>query len=239
MAIRKYHKLLFFRFLTYLLILTGILMAVVEFGPLIVAEYNFRKDQLFGVKYSLPEQVITSAGATEEPSPSPSGSIEGGTGFGSLPESNEHLIKPVSTEFGIVIEKINANAAIIPDVDAGNQAEYVKALTKGVAQAKGSTNPGENGNLFLFSHSTDAPWNIVRYNAIFFLLRELEVGDRVSIFYQGKRFDYIVYDKTIANADDISYLTNRYDKPVLTLQTCDPPGTTANRLIVRAKLIGS
>jgi LPXTG-site transpeptidase (sortase) family protein len=237
MASKRFKKLLFVRFLTYFMILTGIVMSVAEFGPLALAEYSFRKDKLFGVKYSLPQQVITSTGVKDEPTPSPEASAE--KGFGSILDSNEHIIKPVSSDYGIVIEKINANAKIIPDVDPSNQTEYVKALAQGVAESKGSTKPGEAGNLFLFSHSTDAPWNIVRFNAIFYLLRELEPGDKVSIFYQNRRYDYVVYDKNIAKSDDISFLTNRYDKPVLTMQTCDPPGTVVNRLIVRAKLVGS
>ena len=138
-----------------------------------------------------------------------------------------------------MIEKINANAKIIPQIDPGVEAEYTKALKEGIAEAKGSTEPGEAGNLFLFSHSTDAPWNIARYNAIFYLLRELVPGDRVIVFYKGRRFDYIVFDKTTAPPSDITFLTNRYDRPVLTLQTCDPPGTVLNRLVVRAKLAGS
>ena len=137
------------------------------------------------------------------------------------------------------IEKINANAKIIPNVDAGNEKQYVNALTEGVAEALGSTPPGQPGNLYLFSHSVDAPWNIIRFNAIFYLLRELEAGDRVIVFYQNKRYDYIVYDKAIVSPQDVSFLTNKYKEPVLTLQTCDPPGTLLNRLIVRAKLVNS
>jgi sortase A len=94
-------------------------------------------------------------------------------------------------------------------------------------------------NLFIFSHSADASINIIRFNAIFYLLRELEKGDRVIIFYQSRRYDYLVFDKSITSPADVSFLTNRYDVPVLTLQTCDPPGTLLNRLIVRAKLQGS
>ena len=138
-----------------------------------------------------------------------------------------------------MIEKINANAKIVAQVDPANEAAYTAALKEGIAEAAGSTEPGQPGNLFLFSHSTDAPWNIARYNAIFYLLRELQAGDRIIVFYKGRRFDYIVFDKTTTSPADISFLTNRYDKPVLTLQTCDPPGTVLNRLIVRAKLAGS
>ena len=221
-------------------------MVLAQFGPVLAVEFNYRFDQITGKKHQLAQTVITSEGQTQvepslepgvSPQPQASGNGAGG-GFGEI-EATENLIKPVSTDFGLVIEKINANAKIVPDVDPGVEKDYTAALKEGIAQAKGSTNPGEAGNLFLFSHSTDSPWNIARYNAIFYLLRELEPGDRVIVFYKGRRFDYIVFDKTVAPPSDISFLTNRYDRPVLTLQTCDPPGTVLNRLIVRAKLAGT
>ncbi len=196
-----------------------------------MAEFNYRKDKLFDVKHVLPPVVITSAG-TQDSSNAPT------TSFSDI-KSSDKLITPVSTDYGLVIEKINANARVVADVDPANEKEYVKALSKGVAEAKGSTKPGQNGNLYIFSHSADAPWNIVRFNAIFYLLRELEKGDRIIVFYQGRRYDYIVFDKTITKPSDVSFLSNRYDKPVLTLQTCDPPGTLNNRLVIRAQLEGS
>jgi sortase A len=66
----------------------------------------------------------------------------------------------------------------------------------------------------------------------------MEVGDRIIIFYQGRRYDYIVFDKTITKPEETHFLTDSYDQSVLTLQTCDPPGTLLNRLVVRAKLAG-
>lgn len=222
--------------------ITGLVITLAQFGPVLSVEINYRIDQITGKKHQLAQTVITSEGQTQivdiaegRASPEP----QAQEGFGDVEASGEDLIKPVSTEFGLVIEKINANAKIVPQVDPGIEKDYIAALREGIAQAKGSTEPGEDGNMFLFSHSTDAPWNIVRYNAIFYLLRELEPGDRVIVFYKNRRYDYIVFDKTIAEASDISFYTNRYDKPVLTLQTCDPPGTVLKRLIVRAKLAGS
>lgn len=189
-------------------------------GPLLQAEVGYRIDKIRGVKRTVPN-IVTST-----------------VNFGNLSASADTII-PVSTEYGIVIEKINANAKVVAGVNPANEREYVQALQQGVAEALGSTPPGQAGNLYLFSHSTDAPWNIVRFNAIFYLLKELEVGDRVIIFYQNRRYDYIVFDKTITSPTDVSFLTNRYDSPVLTLQTCDPPGTLLNRLVVRARLISS
>ncbi|MBI2593318.1 sortase [Candidatus Daviesbacteria bacterium] len=242
MASKRFKKIFLIRFFTYFSIITGFIIMLAQFGPVLSVEINYRLDQITGKKHQLAQTVITSQGQIQSED-----ILEGGAnpepqaleGFGDVAASGEDLIKPVSTEFGLVIEKINANAKIVPQVDPGIEKDYVAALKEGIAQAKGSTEPGEDGNLFLFSHSTDAPWNITRYNAIFYLLRELESGDRVIVFYKNRRFDYIVFDKTITEASDISFYTNRYDKPVLTLQTCDPPGTVLKRLIVRAKLAGS
>lgn len=195
-------------------------------GPVVIAESTYRLDKIRGVTHSVPDIVTSDTESTNS------------GGFGTI-SPNTESITPVSIYFGIVIEKINANAKVVANVNPGNEKEYIKALSEGVAHAAGTSFPGENGNIYLFSHSTDAPWNIARFNAIFYLLRELEPGDRIVTFYQGKRYDYIVFDKVITSPDDVSYLTNKYAGSVLTLQTCDPPGTVFKRLLVRAKLAGS
>lgn len=214
---------LFVRFLGYFFFLTGLAVSVFTFGPLVEAELGYRKDQILGVRRTVPN-IVTSAAEGQPPT----------AGFGDIAASGE-IITPAATDFGIVIEKINANAQVIANVNPADEKEYLDALTKGVAHAAGTNLPGEKGNIYLFSHSTDSPLNFSRYNAIFYLLNKLEAGDRVIIFYQNKRNDYIVFDKAIVPPSDVSYLTNRYDEEVLTLQTCDPPGTTINRLVVRAK----
>ncbi len=223
------YKLVFtVRFLGYLLFFCGLVSFIFILGPLVSVETRYRTDRILKIKRTVPAAV----------SQTPNEAGQASQSFSSLKTSENNII-PVSTEFGIVIEKINANAKVIADVNPGNEKQYISALQQGVAEALGSTPPGEPGNLYLFSHSTDAPWNIIRFNAIFYLLKELETGDKVIIFYKDKRYDYIVFDKQITSPADISYLTNRYDQPVLTLQTCDPPGTLLNRLIVRAKLVSS
>lgn len=241
-ASSRYKKLFLLRFIAYFASLVGLFATIAQFGPVVGAEFDYRRDQIFGVHHYLAPEVVTSQGAIENPEPSPShdsNSGGGGDAFAGLLGGSQGRIKPVSTEYGIVIEKINANSKVVPQVDPANEQEYVKALMEGVAQAKGSTEPGQPGNIYMFSHSVDAPWNVTRYNAVFYLLRELETGDRIILFYKGKRYDYIVFDKTTTAPSDVSFLANRYNKPVLTLQTCDPPGTLLNRLIIRAKLAGS
>lgn len=230
---KHYKTILAVRFFGYFLFFSGLIVFIFILGPLVQAEAQYRIDRTLGVK-----RTIVNLTPSQKPSGQEPQVTEVGESFANI-KAHENEIVPVSTEFGIVIEKINANAKIVAGVNPGNEREYVSALQQGVAQALGSTPPGQPGNLYLFSHSTDAPWNIVRFNAIFYLLRELDKGDRVIIFYKDKRYDYIVFDKNIASPSDVSYLTNRYDVPVLTLQTCDPPGTLLNRLIVRARLVNS
>ena len=231
----KRFKLVFFiRFLGYIIFFTGLISFAVVFGPLAKAEVGYRWDNVRGVKRTIPK-VITS---TPEGEPQEVQTSQPVSTFGEV-KVNTNIITPVSTDFGIVIEKINANAKVVADVDSTNERDYVQALQAGVAHAYGTNYPGEKGNVYLFSHSTDAPWNIIRYNAIFYLLRELESGDRVIIFYKKRRYDYLVFDKKIVQPNDIQYLTAKYEQPVLTLQTCDPPGTLLHRLVVRARLEGS
>lgn len=146
-------------------------------------------------------------------------------------------IKPVDKEFGIVIPKIGANSKIVPNVDPYNSFVYQVALTKGVAQAKGTAVPTENGNMFLFSHSSANILEAGRYNSIFYLLSKLEEKDEAFIYYKDKRYKYIVTGKKIVDAKDVSYLTKKTNKKILTLMTCWPAGTSYKRLIVEAEIV--
>lgn len=144
------------------------------------------------------------------------------------------LIAPDSN-FSLVIPKIGASAKIIANVNPGKEKEYDKALMQGVAHAAGTGFPGQGELIWLFAHSTDAPWNVARYNAVFYLLRELEAGDKVVVFFSGKRFNYQVFDKKIVEGNDLAAFKDQTGE-VLILQTCTPPGTTLKRLLVFAKL---
>lgn len=234
MATARFKKILAIRFFGFLCAFIGTLAIAFQFGPVMASEIGYQRDQLLNVHRTLAPQVVNSAGLIQQ-----SNSQTASSSFGGIGSITSTQITPVSTDFGIVIPKINANSIVIPDVDPSNSAQYTEALAKGVAEAKGSTPPGQPGNLYIFSHSVDAPWDIARFNAVFYLLRDLDTGDEVDIFYQGRRYQYTVFDKQIVDPSNVSLLEARYNKPVLTLQTCDPPGFLTHRLIVRAKLVGS
>jgi len=145
------------------------------------------------------------------------------------------VIVPNDPEYSIVIPKIAANAKVISGVDASNEDEYLASLQQGVAHADGTAFPGEGGHIFMFAHSTDYIWNVGTYNAVFYLLYKLEVGDEVNLFYKGQRFVYIVTATQIVDPTEVDYLTRKTQNEFLTLQTCWPPGTTFKRLLVFAE----
>ena len=164
----------------------------------------------------------------EPPAPSPFAALLG--------QPTPLKVTPKSTQFGIVIEKIDVNAPIIADVSVTNKSAYLQALDKGVAHAKGTVKPGQDGNSYLFAHSALDFWNYGPYSGVFNLLRKLNKGDRIVTFYKGKRFDYYVTDKQVVSGFNTEPLTRTFDTPHLTLQTCDPPGIALNRLIITAEL---
>jgi sortase A len=151
-------------------------------------------------------------------------------------QSVRELVPP-NFDFSIIIPKIGAVAPVFANTDPFNEKAFLSVLRKGVAHAKGSAFPGQNGNTYIFAHSTDAFYNVGRYNAVFYLIGKLVPGDEVYIYYKNQKFNYKVYDKKVVPANATQYLgVLKKNTNTLTLQTCYPPGTTLKRLVVLADL---
>ena len=210
------------------LIILGVVFAFISFWPFVNQELKFWLDNLRGVEYIIEGDEVLAAERSQNAPPI-------------INTPKPISIKPINTDFGIVIEKIGVNAPVVKNVDSSNYSEYINALQSGVAHAQGTALPGSttaaNNNVFLFAHSAINPIEARRYNSVFYLLRKLEKGDRIITFYKGKRFNYEVFDKIVVEADDVKYLTEPSKDPILTLQTCDPPGSSLRRLIITAKLV--
>jgi sortase A len=138
-------------------------------------------------------------------------------------------------DFFITIPKIKAESKVIANVPATNKKVYMEALKKGVAHARGTGFPGQGKMIYLFAHSTDAPVNVVRYNAVFFLLNKLEKGDDIFVRFDGLLYRYRVTEKEILKANQTGALYFPDVKELLVLQTCWPPGTVWQRLLVLAE----
>lgn len=212
------------------LLLFSLFGVVMTFGPAIYYEIQFRMIQARGIQYEVTNEgeLIESGTAVETTGTSPS--------FADiLTGETKQYLEASDTKFSLIIPKIGANAKVFPNVDPGDEKEFLPILQKGVAHAKGSVFPGMPGNTYLFAHSTDNWWNVGRYNAVFYLLKELQPGDEVVVFFENERHDYVVESSVILEASDTEFLKKAQEGPEkLILQTCWPPGTTWKRLYVVA-----
>lgn len=233
MTRREKIKFIVLRSIGNFLVLFALFGVVATFGPALGTEALYRIAQARGIEYT----VMDSQNLLQEdlPNIADPGQDEGPT-FGSvLSGPREQILIPKDTDFSIVIPKIGASAKIFPNVDSEDEAGFLPVLQKGIAHAKGTVFPGMPGNTYLFAHSTDNWWNVGRYNAVFYLLKDLEPGDDVIVFFEGRRFNYVVKEKKIAGANDVSLLRNSHGGPEqLVLQTCWPPGTTFQRIFITA-----
>ncbi len=135
---------------------------------------------------------------------------------------------------GMTIPKLYVDEPIIFNVDPQNRSQYMAALKVGIAQAAGTNLPGYQGLGYYFAHSS-SPENVIQYNAVFYLLGKLQVGDEVDIWHNGQKHVYRVYTSQITSPDDLNFLHQTYDRETIVLQTCWPPGTTLKRLLVFAR----
>lgn len=146
------------------------------------------------------------------------------------------IIDPSTTAVGpepkIIIPKINVEIPIIFDEESIEEAAVQRALEEGVIHYATTSNPGEQGNGAIFGHSSNNILNKGKYKFAFVLLNRLEDGDLFYVQKDGKRYAYKVYKKTVVSPDEVQVL-GAQDKPAtMSLITCDPPGTTINRLVV-------
>lgn len=241
-------KFIILRTIGNFLVLFAVFGILATFGPALYYEIGFRVAQARGITYVIAD---TSAAITPTPSQTPSGhplkatptpvpnqQSSGVDNFAQvLAGPKEQVLQPKDTSFSIIIPKIGASAKIFPNIDISNEKEFLPVLLKGVAHAKGTVFPGIKGNTYLFAHSTDNFWDVGRYNAVFYLLKDLVPGDEIVIFFQNKRYNYVVKSSKIVNPNDVSSISDaqKTGKEQLVLQTCWPPGTTWQRLLVFAE----
>jgi sortase A len=193
-----------------LLIAAVLIVLVAIFSPIIQVEIAYTSDRIGSVRYVIED----------------------------IPYNTfVKVLKPINTDFSIIIPKIAAVAPIIDKVDPNDPYAYLVALKKGVAHALGSANPGDAGNVYLFAHSADAFYNVGKYNTVFYLLGKLTQGDEIYIYYKDRQFKYIVDTIKVVNPSEINYLAGNSDTKTLTIQTGYPAGTAFKRLLVIANEI--
>ena len=154
-----------------------------------------------------------------------------------LPElPNEALTQDL-----LVLPKFDIKAPIWT-VTSENKKEIYANLKKGVVIYPTTSLPGGEYSIIL-GHSSRYPWEPGKYKAVFSLLNELTVGDRIHVFWQQKALVYEVVDKRIflPYPKGEEYTENIFppnsQEKTLILQSCWPVGVDYKRIAIKTKLI--
>ncbi|MFA5172771.1 MAG: sortase, partial [Sulfuriferula sp.] len=143
----------------------------------------------------------------------------------------------VSPDPKLIIPKINVNVPVIYDVAVSHDAQMA-AMQKGVAHFAipgADSRPGQIGNTVFSGHSSNDLFDPGDYKFIFAQLDKLQPGDTIYVNYNSIRYSYNVTKKEVVKPTQVDKLTYATDKPILTLITCTPLGTSTNRLLVTAE----
>lgn len=107
-------------------------------------------------------------------------------------------------------------------------------LTKGPGQYPDTAAPGEDGNFAVAGHRTT-------YGAPFFHLDQLRENDEIHVTGRdGVRHTYRVVDQEVVRPGDVWVIgpdPRDSGEPTLTLTTCHPKFSAAERLVVFAELV--
>lgn len=156
-------------------------------------------------------------------------------------EAGQSAVAPTSTgedyavlPFFIEIPKLKIYEKVHANVNPNNAKEYEAALKEGVAHALGSDFPGQDKMIYIFGHSTNGSWNVKAFNAVFYQIKDLQIGDQIILHLGEEKFAYTVSAQDILKGSEVDFVNKLKDQKVLLLQTCWPPGTSWQRLFVTA-----
>lgn len=161
---------------------------------------------------------------------------------GNAPASSIEAIDPtitqeVSADPRLIIPKLNIDVPIRFGVQLS---EVMSAMNNGVAHyriAGASAYPGEIGNFVITGHSAGDVYSSNPYKYIFSGLERLQDGDLIYVNYNSVRYTYRVIKKEVVEPSNVASLVVETKKPLLTLVTCTPLGTSRYRLLVTAEQI--
>ena len=152
---------------------------------------------------------------------------------GSIPLIISSVTVPTNDTPEVIVPKINVEIPVDYNLTTDNEAIIETALEDGVIHYPSTVTPGEDGNAAFFGHSSNNIFNPGQYKFAFVLLHTLVKGDTFYLTYQDRVYVYQVINTQIVSPSDVSVLNDTEGHTATaTLITCDPPGTSINRLVV-------
>ena len=206
-------------------VLHGLGRALLTSGVLILLFVTY---QLWGTglaearsQRALAEQLEEAAAAVPQPQPAGDSGPDTPRSQATpalLPPPAPRPGKPVGT---IAIPRIGIEKLFVEGVSVGD-------LKKGPGHHPGTAFPGHAGNAVIAGHRTT-------YGAPFFRLDELRPGDPVIVTSPRGNYRYEVMESKVVQPSDVWILDPTVDDR-LTLYTCTPRFSAAQRLVVTARL---
>lgn len=135
----------------------------------------------------------------------------------------------------ITIPKLAVQAPVVYDLTTLDETVVESKLEGGVVHypIRGANAvPGEVGNSVFLGHSANDVFAPGNYKFVFLRLEQLQDGDYFYLNYNSKRYTYVVTGRKVITPSQVSELAITTDKPIATLVTCVPVGTSANRLLI-------
>ena len=142
-----------------------------------------------------------------------------------IPSEAKEKLKPIPKVNTLVIPSIGVDSEIFEGATSDT-------LYKGIWRRPNSSTPRQGGNTVIVAHRylyTEGP-------NTFYHLDKVKKGDKFIIFWNGKEYDYEVFETKVV-PPTATEIEDKTTEPIVTLYTCTPLWTAKNRLVVRGKLV--
>ncbi len=130
---------------------------------------------------------------------------------------------PIPQQNTLVIPVLNMREEVFDGPDQ-------HTLNKGIWHLPDNSTPIIGGNTIMAGHRFTYSGK-----AVFYYLDKVHTGDEMTLYWQGKRYDYLVTGVNQVPPTDTSLIAQTAD-PTLTIYTCTPLWSAKDRLVITAKL---
>ncbi len=140
------------------------------------------------------------------------------------PETVVATSEPTPTQNTLLIPKLEMKQAVYDGPD-------VQTLNKGVWHLPKNSTPDRGGNTIIAGHRFTYSGK-----AVFYYLDKVSKGDAITLFWEGKRYDYVVTGVHVVSPTDSSLIAPTTNS-ILTIYTCTPLWSAKDRLVITAELM--
>ncbi|PIY95096.1 MAG: hypothetical protein COY68_00300 [Candidatus Levybacteria bacterium CG_4_10_14_0_8_um_filter_35_23] len=222
------------KFISLLILITGFIIAVYVFFPLISYQIYFASafsDQ--EIAAPIPKATVLNNATVTSLLNSASSNFFSGIDYSNAENWFPNVKFQKQTQkvenYNLSIPKLGIKNAIVSTIDTN--------LEKHLVNYGGTAVPPNKGTAVIFGHSTlPQLYDSTNYKTIFANVHKLKIGDQIQTNVANVSFSYKIVSIFIVDPSDVSIVEQSYDDSYLALVTCTPPGTIWKRLIIKAKL---